>query len=178
MYSLVLPIDFSAEEQRTLLAAVVATSEDPIVTKNLLGVVTSWNASAERLFGYSAQEMIGQSILKIIPEDRYHEEEMILSRIAAGERIAHFETTRIAKSGKALEVSVSISPLLDASGAVTGASKIVRDVSERKLLERQVQTLSQEVAHRAKNLLTIVQSVVRQTAAHGDPQHSCGASAG
>lgn len=163
------PEQMTPEQLKGLLAAVVTSSEDPIITKTLEGVVTSWNASAERVFGYSAAEMVGQSIRKIIPEDRQHEEEMILSRIAAGEHLAHFETVRLARDGRMLEISVSISPLVDADGKIFGVSKIVRDIGDRKQYERQIAALSQEIAHRARNLLTVVQSIIRQTAAAGDP---------
>jgi len=158
-----------SEQLKGLLASVVTSSEDPIITKTLEGVITSWNASAERVFGYSAAEMVGQSIRKIIPGDRQPEEDMILTRIAAGEHLAHFETVRVARDGRALEISVSISPLVDANGRIFGASKIVRDISDRKQFERQIEALSQEIAHRARNLLTVVQSIIRQTAAAGDP---------
>jgi diguanylate cyclase (GGDEF)-like protein/PAS domain S-box-containing protein len=113
--------------------SLVEGSDDAIVTKTLAGIVTSWNPGAQRLFGFSAAEMIGESITKIIPLDRLHEEEMILQRIAAGERVEHFETVRTHKSGSLVHVSVTISPLCDASGRVVGASKIARDIGDRIL---------------------------------------------
>lgn len=113
--------------------SLVESSDDAIVTKTLAGIVTSWNPGAQRLFGYTAAEMVGESITKIIPSDRVHEEEIILQRIAAGERVEHFETVRTHKDGRPVHVSVTISPLLDARGRVVGASKIARDIGERIL---------------------------------------------
>jgi PAS domain S-box-containing protein len=117
------------------LAAIVDNSDDAIVGKDLNSIVTSWNKGAERIFGYSAEEMIGTSILRIIPPDRHGEEEEILSRLRRGERYDHFETVRIAKDGRQLQVSLTISPIKDANGNVVGASKIARDITERKLEE-------------------------------------------
>src|SRR5690606_27840848 len=107
-----------------LLAAIVSSSDDAIVSKTLDGIITSWNAGAERLFGWTAEEAVGQSILLIIPPERRPEEEMILARIRRGERVAHFETERVAKDGRRLALSLTISPLHDARGRVIGASKV------------------------------------------------------
>jgi PAS domain S-box-containing protein len=120
------------------LAAIVTSAEDAIASKTLDSIVTSWNASAERMFGYTAQEMIGQPITRLFPPDRLSEEDLIVARIRAGERIEHFETVRVTKDGRPLDVSLTISPIRDRSGTIIGASKIVRDVSERKRLEREV----------------------------------------
>jgi PAS domain S-box-containing protein len=117
------------------LAAIVESSDDAIVAKDLNGVVTSWNAGAERLFGYSAEQMIGRSIMTIIPPDLQHEEPMILARIASGERVDHYETQRVDSSGKRFEVSLTLSPIRDAAGHVIGVSKIARDISERRRLD-------------------------------------------
>ena len=125
-----------AEAAAAHLAAIVTSAEDAIASKTLDGIVTSWNASAERMFGYSAQEMIGQSIRRIIPADRQDEEDVILARIRAGERIEHFETVRLAKDGRPIEVSLTISPVRDSDGTIIGASKIVRDITERKRMEQ------------------------------------------
>ncbi len=111
--------------------SLVEGSDDAIVTKTLSGIVTSWNPGAQRMFGYSAAEMIGEPITKLFPVDRVHEEEMLLQRIACGERVEHFETVRVRKDGRLVEVSVTISPLRDAAGRVVGASKIARDIGER-----------------------------------------------
>lgn len=121
-----------------LLAAIVAGSDDAIISKDLNGVVTSWNEAAGKMFGYSSDEMVGQSILRIIPEDLHHEEALILSRLRAGEKIDHYETTRISRDGQLLDVSVTISPIRDGSGTIIGASKIARDISERKKMQRLV----------------------------------------
>jgi PAS domain S-box-containing protein len=129
----------SAEEAQARLAAIVMSSADAIVSKTLGGIVTSWNEAAERMFGYSADEMIGQSIRRLIPPDRQPEEEMILARLARDECIQHFETVRLTKDGRTFDTSVTISPMRNAEGRVIGASKIVRDVSERKQAEHLVQ---------------------------------------
>jgi PAS domain S-box-containing protein len=118
------------------LAAIVESSDDVILSKDLNGIITSWNAAATRLFGYSADEMIGTSILKLIPEDLHTDEKIILENIHAGRRIEHFETVRRTKSGQLLDVSLTISPIRDKQGRVIGASKILRDVSTRKRLEQ------------------------------------------
>ncbi len=116
----------------TLLAAIVSSSDDAIISKTLNGVITSWNASAERLFGYSAAEAIGQSMTLIIPSERRAEEEEILRRIRLGERVEHFETVRVAKDGRTLDVSLTISPVRNRHGRVIGASKVGRDISMQK----------------------------------------------
>jgi PAS domain S-box-containing protein len=119
-----------------LLAAIVDSSHDAIVSKSLDGVITSWNNEAERTFGYTADEAIGQHITLIIPQDRRHEEADILERLRRGERIEHFETVRARKDGKLIDISLTISPVKDAQGRVIGASKVARDVTERKQIER------------------------------------------
>jgi PAS domain S-box-containing protein len=127
-----------AERTTGLLAAIVDSSDDAIVSKSLDGIITSWNKSAERLFGYSAEETIGQHITLIVPPGRQSEEVAILERLRRGERVEHFETTRVRKNGTTLDVSLSISPIRDAAGRVIGASKVARDVTERKRVERAV----------------------------------------
>src|SRR5581483_6485940 len=106
-----LAIEQDPERAQALLAAIVASSEDAIVSKTLEGVVTSWNASAERLFGFTAEEMIGQPILTIIPQELHHEETHILARLRAGKRVERYETIRLHKSGRRLEISLTISPV-------------------------------------------------------------------
>lgn len=118
------------------LAAIVHSSVDAIVGKDLQGIVNSWNRSAERLFGYSAEEMIGQSITAIVPADRQDEERVILSRIRRGERIESYETVRVRKDGTLVPVSLTISPVRDESGGIVGASKIAREITERKQMEQ------------------------------------------
>jgi PAS domain S-box-containing protein len=128
-----------AERAASLLSAIVDSSDDAIVSKNLDGVITSWNKGAERLFGYSAEEAIGQHVTLIIPADRRNEETMILDRLKRGERVDHFETVRVRKDGTPLEISLTISPVRDTTGRVVGASKVARDVTERKRAERALQ---------------------------------------
>ncbi|HEY2722529.1 MAG TPA: PAS domain S-box protein [Chitinophagaceae bacterium] len=128
--------DRVAETEKAKLAAIVQSSDDAIVGKTLDGIVTSWNAAAERLFGYTEEEMIGQSITKVIPRDRFDEEPQILARITKGERVDHFETKRISKYGKLLDISLTISPIRDSNGRVVGASKIARNISAQKEAER------------------------------------------
>jgi PAS domain S-box-containing protein len=115
-----------------LLSAIVDSSDDAIVSKNLQGVVTSWNKGAERIFGYTAAEMVGQPITKVIPPERLDEEPKILDRLKRGERVDHFDTVRMTKTGERVDVSLTISPVRDASGIVVGASKIARDITARK----------------------------------------------
>jgi PAS domain S-box-containing protein len=117
------------------LAAIVESSDDAIIGKNLNGVITSWNSSAERLFGYSAEEVVGQNITLIIPPDRRDEEPKILQQLRQGERVDHFETVRVRKDGKLLDISITVSPVKDDLGRVVGASKVARDISERKRAE-------------------------------------------
>jgi len=118
-----------------LLAAIVDSSDDAIVSKDLNGTVTSWNRGAERIFGYTAPEMIGRPILHLIPTDRANEEPVILERLRRGERVEHFETVRVCKNGRLIDVSLTISPIRDASGKIVGASKIARDITEQKLAQ-------------------------------------------
>jgi PAS domain S-box-containing protein len=128
-----------AEELSSRLAAVVQSSEDAIVSKDLNGVVRSWNRGAEQLFGYTAEEMIGQSIRRIIPEDRQEEEDDVLLRIGRGERVDHFETVRRRKDGSMVAISLTVSPVKDMRGRVIGASKIARDITEKKASEAAIQ---------------------------------------
>jgi PAS domain S-box-containing protein len=121
----------SPTPSESLLSAIVQSSDDAIVSKDLNSIVTSWNPAAERMFGYSAQEMIGRSIRLIIPPDRQHEEDEVLARIGAGERVEHFETKRMRKDGSIVDVSLSVSPIRDSEGQIVGASKIARDISDR-----------------------------------------------
>ena len=129
------------DEMQARLASIVATSDDAIVSKNLDGVVQSWNAAAERIFGYTAEEMIGRPILVILPPDRADEEADILAKIRSGERVDHFETIRVRKDGRRIDVSVTISPLRDSTGTIIGASKIARDISEHKRLVKERERL-------------------------------------
>jgi two-component system sensor kinase FixL len=135
-----------AEQSQATLAAIVESSDDGIVGKTLDGIVATWNAGAERIFGYSAQEMIGQPIAKVIPIDRLFEEIDIQHRLASGGRVEHFETVRIRKDGRTINVSLTISPIRDSSGVVIGASKIVRDITARKKIEEFLTRQTEELA--------------------------------
>jgi len=128
-----------AESARAHLAAIVESSDDAIVSKTLEGVIRSWNRAAERLFGYAAEEAVGQPITLIIPPERVQEEQEILAKLRRGLRIEHFETVRVAKSGRRIDVALTISPIFNASGVIIGASKIARDISERRAAEHSQQ---------------------------------------
>jgi PAS domain S-box-containing protein len=121
-------------DPNALLAAIIDSSDDAIVSKDLNGIVMSWNAAAERMFGYKAEEIIGQSILMIIPDDRRAEEDFVLGRVRSGKSVDHFETVRRRKDGTLLDISLTVSPVRDSSGTIIGASKIARDITERKRL--------------------------------------------
>jgi len=125
-----------ADRANSLLAAIVGSSDDAIISKRLDGVINSWNKAAERIFGYTAEEAVGQHITLIIPPDRWDEETQILQRLRRGERIDHFETLRRRKDGTLLDISLAISPVKDSSGKIIGASKVARDVTERRRAER------------------------------------------
>src|SRR5579864_147443 len=125
----------TAESARAYLAAIVESSDDAIVSKDLDGIITSWNRGAEAIFGYTAPEAIGRSIALIYPPERLHEEHMILGRLRRGERIDHFETVRRRKDGRLIDVSLTISPVRDEAGQIIGASKIARDITDRKRSE-------------------------------------------
>jgi PAS domain S-box-containing protein len=146
-------------------AAIVQWSDDAIISKNLDGIITSWNPGAERLFGYSAEEAVGKAINILIPEDRQDEEPEILQRLRRGERTDHFETVRRRKDGSTLDISLTISPVKNAAGAIIGASKIARDISERKRAQTHITMLAREAEHRAKNMLATVEAVVHLTKA-------------
>jgi PAS domain S-box-containing protein len=124
------------DQPRLLLAAIVDSSEDAIISKNLSGIITTWNEGAKRLFGYSEEEIVGKSVLTLIPPDLHKEEPSILAKLQRGERIEHFETVRVTKNGRSVQVSLTVSPIKDGEGRVIGASKIVRDITERKQIER------------------------------------------
>lgn len=150
-----------AEKQSAMLSAIVSYSDDAIVSKDLNSIVTSWNTSAERLFGYTAEEMIGESIVKLIPTDRLEEEPQIIARIKMGQRVDHFETKRRTKSGKLLDVSLTISPVLDLSGRIIGISKIARDITDKKQEEQRKNDFIAIVSHELKTPLTSMRSYVQ-----------------
>jgi PAS domain S-box-containing protein len=149
------------EEATLRLAAIVENSDDAIVSKDLHGIITTWNSGAERIFGYLAEEIIGKPIMMLIPLDHQKEEEAILRRIRLGERVEHYQTIRQRKDGSLVDISLSISPLRNAQGKVIGASKIVRDITEHKRNETQIVNLAREAEHRTKNILATVLATVR-----------------
>jgi PAS domain S-box-containing protein len=165
-------IDISNRERKEhaarLFEAIVESSDDAIVSKDLNGVIASWNAGAERLFGYSADEAVGQPILMLIPEERHSEETEILSRIRRGERIEHYETVRRRKDGRLIDVSLTVSPVKDGTGRVIGASKIARDITERRRAGERQRLMLREMNHRVKNLLTLAGSIVTISGRHAD----------
>ncbi|HEV7278074.1 MAG TPA: PAS domain S-box protein [Devosiaceae bacterium] len=160
-------LDISDRDDREIesarLAAIVSSSDDAIVSKTLDGIIRSWNAGAERIFGYSAEEMIGSPIFRIIPAHLHDEETQILAKLRRGERIEHFDTVRLAKDGRRVDVSLTVSPLRDRLGNIVGASKIARDVTDRKRAEELQNLLFQELNHRVKNTLATIQALAGQS---------------
>jgi PAS domain S-box-containing protein len=153
-----------AEQDGQRLASIVESSDDAIVSKDIDGIITSWNRGAERLFGYAAHEVIGNPITILIPLDRWDEEADILLRIRRGEKIDHYETIRRRKDGSLVEVSLCVSPMKNADGKIVGASKIARDITERRRAEEFQHSLLREMDHRVKNLFTLSSSVVAMSA--------------
>jgi PAS domain S-box-containing protein len=152
----------SSQAERRL-AAIIESTADAIVSKDVNGIVTSWNQGAERLFGYTDAEMIGKSITVVIPPDRLDEESEILRRIRRGERIEHYETVRMRKDGTLIDISLCVSPLKDVQGRIIGASKIARDITERKQAQARQDLLVRELHHRTKNLFAVVHAVVSRS---------------
>ncbi|MEO6568721.1 MAG: PAS domain S-box protein, partial [Opitutaceae bacterium] len=156
-----------AEEAAARLAAIVEFSRDAIIGQNLEGKVTSWNGGAERMFGYSASEMLGQPITRIIPGENQEDEAKILNRINCGEYLESYEARRLCKDGKLIDVSVTISPIKDTAGHVVGASKVARDITERKRAEQmkisleEKEVLLREIHHRVKNNLQVITSLIQ-----------------
>ncbi|MBV9571094.1 MAG: PAS domain S-box protein [Alphaproteobacteria bacterium] len=138
-------------------AAIVESSEDTIISKNLNGIIQSWNKAAERMFGYKAEEIIGRPVLTLIPEERHHEEVEILSRIRRGDRIEHFETVRRRKDGSEVHISLTVSPVKDENGTIIGASKIARDITAQKEAER----LLQQQTRRLETLNRVAKEISR-----------------
>jgi PAS domain S-box-containing protein len=146
------------------IAAIVESSGDAILSKNLDGIITSWNSGAERLFGYTADEVIGKLVTILIPVDRHGEEPAILARIRSGQRVEHYETIRQRKDGSLVDISLTISPVRDPDGKIIGASKIARDIGERRRAEERQYLLLREMDHRVKNLFALSGSVVTLSA--------------
>jgi PAS domain S-box-containing protein len=152
------------------LAAIVASSADAIVAKDLNGIITDWNAGAQRLFGYAADEAIGQHVSMLIPTDRHNEEPSILERIRRGERVDHYETVRQRKDGSLVDISLTVSPVTDANGRIVGASKIARDITEQRRAATQQEMLVREMSHRIKNAFAVVNSIVGLSASSADTE--------
>ena len=146
------------------LAAIVESSEDAVLSKDLNSIIKSWNQGAERLFGYTADEAIGKPVTMLIPADRHDEEPSILARIRRGERVEHYETIRQRKDGSMIDISLTISPVRDQAGKIIGASKIARDISERRRAEEQQHLLIREMDHRIKNLFSVASGMISMSA--------------
>lgn len=152
-----------AEEATQRLASIIENSDDAIIGKSLDGIINSWNKGAERLFGYSAEEMFGQPITGLIPPDRQDEEPEILRRIRDGERVEHYETVRQRKDGSLVHISLSVSPIRNARGKIIGASKIARDITDRRQAQANKDLLAREIQHRTKNLFAVLRAVIAQS---------------
>ena len=161
-------IDLTERQQTEIstqrLVAIIESSDDAILAKDLNGIIMSWNDGAQRLFGYTAEEVIGKPVTILIPADRHDEEPLILSRIRRGERIDHYDTIRRRKDGSLVEISLSISPIRNSKGEIVGASKIARNITERRRAEEQQILLLREMDHRIKNLFALASSVVTLSA--------------
>ncbi len=164
-----------AEDASRRLASIVESCDDAIVSKDLNGIIITWNKGAERLFGYLAAEVIGKPVTILIPQDRQDEETRILERIRRGARIDHYETVRQRKDGTFITVSLTVSPVTDEFGRIVGASKVARDITEQKRKEETIALLAREADHRTKNLLALAQATVHLTHA-GDPRGTQGSS--
>ena len=157
-----------AEEVKLRLASIVQFCRDAIISKNLNGIIESWNAGAERIFGYTANEAIGQPVEMLIPPDRLHEEPEIIGRIRRGERVDHYETVRRRKDGSLIDISLTVSPIMNAEGRVLGASKIARDITERRKAQEQNELIVREMDHRIRNLFALAGGVVTLSARSAD----------
>jgi PAS domain S-box-containing protein len=162
-----------SNDQLRWVASIVESSDDSIITKDLDGIIKSWNKGAERVFGYTAEEAVGKPITILIPPERQDEEPAILGRIRRGERIDHYETIRKHKDGSLINISLTVSPVKDAQGKIIGASKIARDVTDRKRSDEHIATLALEAEHRAKNILATVQATVNLSQAKTPEELKC-----
>lgn len=152
-----------AEDHVRQLAAIIASSDDAIISTDLDLVIRSWNEGAQHLYGYTAREIVGKSVDVLIPEDRKREADRIIEKIVRGERVETHETRRRRKDGTVIDVSLTVSPVFDDRGQITGASKIARDITAQKEAQRLTQVLMGELKHRVKNVLATVQAIARQT---------------
>jgi PAS domain S-box-containing protein len=152
-----------ADRANQILAALVESSQDAIVSKDLNGIIQTWNRGAERLFGYTSEEIVGKPVSILIPDDHADEEPEILRRVSNGNRVDTYETVRRRKDGSLVNVSLTISPVKDQAGRIVAASKIARDITDRKRAEEQQKLLVREIKHRVKNTLATVQAIARQT---------------
>jgi PAS domain S-box-containing protein len=152
-----------SEERSRWLASIVETSNDAIISKDLEGTITSWIRGAERIFGYTAEEAIGKPVTILSPEDRLSEAPEILDRIRRGERVDHYETVRRRKDGSLIDISLTVSPLENANGRIVGATKIARDITERKRVHERQKLVVSEMKHRIKNSLATIQAIATQT---------------
>lgn len=164
--------DPEAPDPHDWLAAIIEGSADAIISKNLDGIIQTWNGGAVQLFGYAAEEAIGKSITILIPKDRLDEEFAILAQIQRGKRVEHFETKRRRKDGSLVDISLTISPIRNVNGDIVGVSKIARDISERLVAHERQQLLMGEMRHRVKNLFALAGAIVsisaKSSASHDD----------
>ena len=155
------------------LAAIVESSDDAIVSKTLDGLITSWNPAAQRLFGYTAEEVIGRPISILAAPDREDEMPANLERIRRGEKVDRYETVRRRKDGSLVDISLTVSPIRDATGQIVGASKIARDITARKNIEERQRLLTAELSHRVKNLFAVVQVLAERSASKATSAAEC-----
>jgi PAS domain S-box-containing protein len=168
---LTLKATVKANQELQRFASIVQSSDEAIISKTLDGVITSWNNGAERVFGYTAEEVIGKSIGILIPPDRHDEEPFILERVGRDERIDHYETVRMRKDGSLIDISLTVSPVKTPEGRIIGASKIARDISERRRAQEQQGLLLREMSHRVNNLFAVTSGLVALSArSAGTPQ--------
>ncbi|WP_081858671.1 sensor histidine kinase [Pseudorhizobium pelagicum] len=151
-------------DPKELLASIVESSQDAIISKTINGIITSWNRGAEQLFGYRTDEVVGKPVTILIPEDRLDEEPAILAKLRAGQKVDHFDTIRRRKDGSLLDISLTISPIRGSDGTIVGASKIARDVSSRKREEERQRLLLGEMHHRVKNLFALTSGLITMAA--------------
>ena len=154
------PERLNGERAAEHYAAIIESSDDAILSKDLNGVIMTWNRGAQLLFGYTAEEAVGRPVTILIPVDRHNEEPMILERVRRGEKIEHYETIRQRKDGSLIEISLTVSPIKNDRGEVVAASKIARDITESKRVQAQQELLLREMDHRVKNLFTLAISVL------------------